>query len=200
MQSIAPRKFFTLFLKKQNYLYKNQTMNNKAKTIIKKLVREELNLIESFDILNKSPKQIIKHVGNDTSGFNNSEEAEEEIENLINMDFPYGFKNIPNEVILYRVLLLKDGESVNEENVGEHFISESNLIDIGFLEKIGVLDSWSEDARLWLLTCQTSRDNINIERTIGNRLIYPREYEFTLYNNSKIKIIDKKELRRNDLI
>jgi hypothetical protein len=174
-------------------------MNNKAKTIIKKLVREELNLIESFDILNNTPKQIIKHVGNDTSGFNNSEEAEEEIENLINMDFPYGFKNIPNEVILYRVLLLKDGESVNEENVGEHFISESNLIDIGFLEKIGVLDNWSEDARLWLLTCQTSRDNINIERTIGNRLIYPREYEFTLYNNSKIKIIDKKELKRNDL-
>jgi 3-methyladenine DNA glycosylase Tag len=110
-------------------------MNKKLKTIIQKIIREELNLIESFDILNNTPKQIIKHVGNDTSGFNNSEEAEEEIENLINMDFPYGFKNIPNEVILYRVLLLKDGESVNEENVGEHFISESNLIDIGFLEE-----------------------------------------------------------------
>jgi len=171
-------------------------MNKKLKTVIQKIIREELN----FDILNKSPKQIIQQVGNDTSGFNNSEEAEEEIENLINMNFPYGFKNIPNEVILYRVLLLKDEEIVNEENVGEHFISESNLIDIGFLEKIGVLDNWSEDARLWLLTCQTSRYNINIERTIGNRLIYPREYEFTLYNNSKIKIIDKKELKRNDIM
>ena len=174
-------------------------MNNKTKTIIKKLIREELNLIESFDILNKSPKQIIQQVGNDTSGFNNIEEAEEEIDILINLDFPYGFKNIPNNVILYRVLLLKDGESINEENVGEHFISQPNLIDMGFLEKIGVLDNWSEDTRLWLLTCQTTKDNINIERTIGNRLLYPRENEFTLHNDSKIKIIDKKELKRNDI-
>jgi hypothetical protein len=48
-------------------------MNNKTKTIIKKLVREELNLIESFDILNNTPKQIIQQVGNDTSGFNSIE-------------------------------------------------------------------------------------------------------------------------------
>lgn len=174
-------------------------MNNKIKTIIKKLVREKLNLIENFDILNNTPKQIIQQVGNDISGFNSREEAKEEIYILINTDFPYGFKNIPNNVILYRVLLLKDGESIDEENVGEHFISQPNLIDIGFLEKIGVLDNWSEDASLWMLTCQTTKDNINMERTIGNRLVYPRENEFTLHNDSKIKIIDKKELKRKDL-
>jgi hypothetical protein len=164
-----------------------------------KLIREELSPIDKFFILKQSPEDIIKYVGNDTSGFNNREDAIEELEHLINTDFPSGFKNIPNIVVLYRVLLLEDGDSINEDIVGEHFISEPNLIDIGFLEKIGVWDNWSEDAKLWLLTCETEKNNIDIVRTIGNRLLYPRENEFTLYNDRKIKIINKKQIKKNTI-
>lgn len=172
-------------------------MTTKQENFIRKLIREELDLISKFDILNQPPEDIIKHVGNDTSGFNNREDAIEELEYLINADFPTGFKNIPNVVVLYRVLLLEDGDSINEDVVGEHFISEPNLIDVGFLEKIGVWENWSEDAKLWLLTCEVEKNNIDIERTIGNRLLYPRESEFTLYNDKKIKIISKKQIQKN---
>ena len=73
------------------------------------------------------------------------------------------------------------------------------MIDIGFLEKIGVWENWSDDAKLYLLTVKTNIENIDFGRTIGNRLLYPREFEFTLINNSKIKIINKKILKRKDI-
>lgn len=159
----------------------------------------EENTVNKNNILSNPPEEIIKYVGNDTSGFNSREDAIEELEYLLNTDFPNGLKNIPNEVILYRVVLIEDGEIINEEEVGEHFISSPEFIDIGFLEKIGVMDSWSEDSRLWLLKCTTNKENVDIERTIGNRLLYPRENEFTIFNNRKIKVIDKKEIKKSKL-
>lgn len=175
-------------------------MITKLKDFICKLIKEKFNLINKFDILNQSPEDIIKYVGNDTSGFNYREDAIKELKYLINTDFPSGFKNIPDVVILYRVLLLKDGDSINEDVIGEHFISDPRLIDIYFLRSIGVWHDWSENAELWLLTCETEKNNIDIERTIGNRLLYPRENEFTLYNDKKIKIINKKRINKNSII
>jgi len=152
---------------------------------------------DSFEILDKSPGEIIKYVGDDTSGFNSREDAIEEVEYLLEADFPNGFRNFPDKVILYRLLLLDNGESINEDELGEHFTSESNL-DIGFLEKIGIWENWSDDTKLWLLTCETEKRNIDIVRTIGNRLLFPRENEFTLLNSSKINIINKRQVDKKE--
>ena len=48
----------------------------------------------------------------------------------------------------------------------------------------------------WL---ETNGDNIDLERTLGNRLLFPRENEFTLKNEKKIKIIDKKEIFKQNI-
>jgi hypothetical protein len=173
-------------------------MITKQEDFIRKLIREELNSTKTH-ILSKTPEEIIKYVGNDVSGFNNRQDAIDEIDYLLNAEFPSGFKNIPNRVLLYRVLLLEDNESINEYDVGEHFIAEPNLIDIGFLEKIGVWDSWSDESKLWLLTCEVDKKNIDFERTIGNRLLYPRENEFTLFDKSKIKMVNKKILKKENI-
>lgn len=148
------------------------------------------------DLLNKSPEEIIKNVGNDTSGFNNREDAIEELEYLLSVDFPDGLKKIPDEVVLYRVILIENGEKINEKEIGEHFVSSPQFIDVGFLENIGVMDNWSDESKLWLLKCVTSKENVDIARTIGNRLLYPRENEFTVFDAGKIKIINKEELKK----
>ena len=162
-------------------------------------ISEYLKHYEKYELLNKSADDIINHVGGDISGFNSKEDAIEEIEYLISADFPDGLNNIPDKVILYRVVLIEDGESINEEKVGEHFISYPN-IDRGFLEKIGLWDNWDKDNdKLWLLECETNVDNIDLGRTLGNRLLYPRENEFTLKNEKKIKIINKKEIFKKNI-
>lgn len=157
------------------------------------------NTLKEHNILDYSPEEIIKYVGNDTSGFNSRQDAIEELEYLLSADFPDGLKNIPNEVILYRVVLIKSGEIVNEDEVGEHFVADPQFIDRSFLEKIGVMDNWGDESTLWLLKCLTSKDNIDIERTIGNRLLYPRENEFTVFNGKKIKVTGKKEVKKSKL-
>jgi hypothetical protein len=55
---------------------------------------------ENTDILSKSPEEIIKYVGGDVAGFNSYDDAVEEIEYVINADFPYGLKNIPDKIML----------------------------------------------------------------------------------------------------
>jgi hypothetical protein len=161
---------------------------------------KHLILFENFnqDLLSKSPSDVFDYY-NDYSGFNSKEDAIEELEYLLEADFPYGFKNIPQNIILYRVLLLDNNIPVNEEEVGHHFISLRENIDIGFLEKIGVWDEWSEDSVLWLLECETTKDNLDIEVTIGNRLLYPRENEFTLKNPNKVKITNKSILEKSQI-
>jgi hypothetical protein len=175
---------------------------NAAPKKLKKLwssTRDNHASLNEHDILDNSPEDIIKYVGNDTSGFNNKEDAIEELNYLLSADFPSGFKNIPNTVILYRVVLIENGEIINEDKIGEHFVADPNSIDANFLEKIGVMDRWGDESVLWILKCLTSKDNIDIERTIGNRLLYPRENEFTVLNDKTIKVIDKKKINKKNL-
>lgn len=153
---------------------------------------------ENTDILSKSPEEIIKYVGGDVAGFNSYDDAVEEIEYVINADFPYGLKNIPDKIILYRFLLLEDEEKINEEEIGEHFTAEQ-FIDRGFLEKIGVWDNWSDEAKLWLLTCETDKEYIDLDKTLANRLSYPRENEITLFDNANIKILKRTNIKKTDV-
>ena len=95
---------------------------------------------------------------------------------------------------------MEDGKSINEDQVGEHFISDPRHIDRSFLEKIDIWDNWDADnSKLWLLQCETDGDNIDIERTIGNRIQYPRENEFTLKNDKNIRLLKKKILNKEQL-
>ena len=165
---------------------------------LKYLIKEVLDNVNTH-ILSKTPEEIIKYLGNNFYGFNTKQDAIEELEYLINTKFPSGFKDIPNHILLYRLLLVKDNESINEKEIGEHFIAEPNLIDVGFLEKIGVWDYWTQDSKLWLLTCKVNKDNIDFDSTIGHRLIYPRENEFTLLSSTKVTIVNKEVLKKKNI-
>ena len=153
------------------------------------------DVMKTFENFNKDFSKF-----NDWSGFNSREDGLEELEYLFTTDFPDGFNNIPEKVILYRLLLIENGEEINEEKLGEHYIALENQIDVGFLEKIGIWDEWDIDLqKLYLLTCETTKDNIDFDGTIGNRLVYPRENEFTLLNDTNIKILNKKEITKDSI-
>lgn len=161
---------------------------------------KHLHLFESYEYFEKF-KRMIDRGTTDYSGFNTKEDAIEELDYLFNTDFPYGFKNIPEIVTLYRVLLInKETNIIKEENVGDHYISVNNEIGRGFLEKIGIWDDWDEDEeKLILLECKTTKNNIDIDASVGNRLAFPRENEFTVIDGSKVKIIGKKEIKKEEI-
>ena len=137
---------------------------------------------------------------NDWSGFNSKEDAIEELNHLLTTDFPYGLLNIPDKVTLYRVLAIENNNKINEEEIGEHFVSQPEICyERSFLEKIGVWDILNENTKLYILTCITDKINIDIDKTIGNRLLYPREEEFTIKNPRKIKMINKKIIQKSNI-
>lgn len=100
--------------------------------------------------------------------------------------------------MLYRFLLLENEEKINEEEIGEHFTAEQ-FIDRNFLEKIGVWDNWSDEAKLWLLTCETDKEYIDLDKTLANRLSYPRKNEITLFDNANIKILKRTNIKKQML-
>ena len=163
---------------------------------------------KSVNLLDKSAEEIVDIIGS-WEGFNSKEDAIEEINYSLNGNFPHGLNNIPETVTLYRVLLIYDDYDINEDLVGECFVSDKDNIDRSFLDNIGILSNWSDgscswddlsaDAKLWLLTCETKSYNIDFKATLLNRLTYPRENEFTLKPNSNVKILNKEVLNINQI-
>jgi hypothetical protein len=137
---------------------------------------------------------------NDWSGFNTKEDAIDELNYLLSTDFPYGLSNIPDKVTLYRVLIIENNQKINEDEIGEHFVAQPEICYTrSFLEKIDVYDLLNNNTKLYILTCLTSKDNISIDKTIGNRLLYPREEEITVINPKKIKLINKEIIHHNQI-
>jgi hypothetical protein len=128
-------------------------------------------------------------------GFNNYEDALEELEYLLSEPFPDGLIDMPEKVILFRLLEIEEGEEVNIENLGVHFVAYEELhYDEGFINMIGL--SKNSDNNFYIVTIETPSSNIDMKNTIAARLDYPREFEFTLKDDTmvevkNIKMIDK---------
>lgn len=163
-------------------------------------LQEQTNRIKSImGVSENTSAHQIMDIYNDWSGFNSREEAIEELDYLLNTDFPHGLNNIPENVTLYRVLALDNNETINEDEIGEHFVAEPQICYTrSFLEKIGIWD-YIDNVNLFILTCKTNKDNINMNTTIGNRLLYPRENEFTIDNPKNVKLISRKQIKLADI-
>ena len=163
-------------------------------------LKDILNETIGLDILKKTPEEILG-MFDYYEGFNSEEDALEYIEWAINTPFPDGFKNIPSEMTLYRVLLIQDGKKINENELGQHYIANPKVISDEWLEDIGIFDEIDYDdpnSELWLLTCKVPSSNFDIESTLSNRLQYPQEEEFTLKSTTGIRVVDKKKLNLQD--
>lgn len=164
-------------------LYSSTDMSNLidgALLVYKSLYQNKVIIKNYQDLFKYMPKQLVNEYGYE--GFNSEEDAEEYLKNIINTDFPYGYKNIPKKLKVYRVIYSDSIDTINKKELGQHYIPNRKLIDSSFLESIGGDNFDEEETPPYLVELLLDRNDINFEYTFSNNLRYPSEWEITTKN------------------
>jgi hypothetical protein len=109
-------------------------------------------------------------------------------------DFPYGIKNIPETVTLYRLLNVDNEESINKDKLGLHYVGDKDMFDdYDFVESF--MHRYGEKTKKWFVVkIETEKENIDLGQTLGNRAEYPNEFEISLKDDNNLKIIEIEEI------
>jgi hypothetical protein len=112
------------------------------------------------------------------------------LNDFCNTDFPYGIQDIPNTVILYRLLNVDSIDDINKEDLGKSFVGDKDMYDdYDFVESF--LHRYGEETKKWfIVTIEMSSENIDMSSTLGNRAEYPDEYEIAIIDDRGLKIVD----------
>ena len=118
---------------------------------------------------------------------------------IINKPFPVGLRDIPDNPILFRVLLLQIPDSVDDiddyvntisgNNLGQHYIADDD-VDDDWLRDIGVYDRKESDDEVIMFKVKANKEDIDIQQTIRYRRSDPNEKEIQLKRNSSVEILD----------
>lgn len=122
----------------------------------------------------------------------NKEDLDKSINNIndfFNLSFPYGIKNLPKTVTLYRIFgIPNDDYKIDYDNFGYSYISDPTIINDDFLLSIGFNDDEINSYDFITIEINTPSDNIDMKSTIKNRIQRPDEQEFTIKNSKNIEI------------
>lgn len=151
---------------------------------------EDYNQI-ALDYANKYYKDEVDSKG----PYGNYFDILDRLNDFCNEDFPNGLNNIPYNIELYRFLNVESESDINKESIGKHFVADKDLFeDYDFVESfLYRYISRDELKKCFIVTIETTSDNLDIDQILGNRAEYPSEFEFTLKNDKNIKIIDISE-------
>lgn len=116
------------------------------------------------------------------------------LDDFCKTEFPYGIKDIPDTVTLYRLLNVENEESINKDNLGLHYVGDKDMFeDHDFVESF--MHRYGEETKKWFIVeVETKKENIDLEQTLGNRAEYPSEFEFTIKDDANLKITDIEEV------
>lgn len=103
------------------------------------------------------------------------EDAEYELNSIIEF-----YKNLPDELILYRVLFSDSQESIDLQYPGSHYCMDKNhLIESHYIS----LRSSSYGEKAYMVTVKAQKQLVDYYESINNNILYPNEKEITLKNN-----------------
>ncbi len=99
--------------------------------------------------------------------------------------------NLPETIILYRLLYIGDDNVINRDELGDHYTQEKKDLLHNHYSKGSIYGGhWGRPV---LLTVEVNKEQINLFDTIHNNILYPHEQEITLKNKGrgvKIKKIE----------
>ena len=117
-------------------------------------------------------------------------EAENEVEYYLKWA-----KNIPKTQKGYRILVVNDKKDINLDEIGSHFSKNRSelLSNHSFCTGCG--------EKYYLITAEIPKNEVDIEETIKNNILYPNEMEITVKNKGKnVKIVKIEEINtENDV-
>lgn len=141
-----------------------------------------------------------------TSGdyrMNNSEIPKEvtdcvvnDFKNYLNNPYPKNLGNVPENPIMYRLVRLKNIESLNKANLGiSWFANPTQYQESGFFEMLDYLKTRrTEQGDVYILKGQTHISNIDIPSTLWHRTTQWWENEMVVKDDTKIKLLEIKKL------
>ena len=98
-------------------------------------------------------------------------------------------KNLPKTQKGYRILVVNDKKDINLDEIGSHFSSNRSelLSNHSFCTGCG--------EKYYLITAEIPKNEVDIEETIKNNILYPNEMEITVKNKGKnVKILRIQEI------
>jgi hypothetical protein len=98
-------------------------------------------------------------------------------------------KNLPKTQKGYRILVVNDKKDINLEEIGSHF--SKNRVEL--LSNHSFCTGCGE--KYYLITAEIPKNEVDIEETIKNNILYPNEMEITVKNKGKnVKILKIQEI------
>ena len=117
-------------------------------------------------------------------------DADNFLKTLVNENFPFGFKDIPDEIILLKIIYLKNENDLDSTRINPfYFANEDDVENIK-----GIFDGADYEGERFMLKVKTKKENIDVEETLRNNLIYQFEYSTTLKPNSNVEIISLEKI------
>jgi hypothetical protein len=114
--------------------------------------------------------------------------SQKEVENEVEYYLKWA-KNIPKTQKGYRILVVNDKKDINLDEIGSHFSKNRSelLSNHSFCTGCG--------EKYYLITAEIPKNEVDIEETIKNNILYPNEMEITVKNKGKnVKILKIQEI------
>lgn len=118
-------------------------------------------------------------------------DGEKFIMGLIKSPFPFGYSEIPDEIELMKIVYLKSEKDMDKEKLSVHYFANPE----DFENIRSQLNGADHEGEPYLITVKTNKQNIDVEKTLRNNLLYQFEYETTLKPKSDVKMIKIEKLK-----
>jgi hypothetical protein len=104
-------------------------------------------------------------------------------------------KNLPKTIIGYRILVVNDEKSINLDEIGTHFSENKVELLSNHLFCTGCGEKY------YLITAKIPKNEVDLQETLQNNILYPNEHEISVKNKGKnVKIVKIEEINtENDV-
>lgn len=163
--------------KKENIDVDNDNYSSyKGIATYQKRKEDFINSIKTFDDLTDDKiRECLSYFGYE--GFNTEEEAFDDLKEKV-----WFYQKMPNPVLLYRVVGLKNKKVIDTKELGQHYTPHKWNIDGDTLMSIGY-ENWESDVKPYIMEVLVPLSEIDILQTIIQNLSFPNEHEINLKNS-----------------
>lgn len=188
-----------IILKYQDFLNENYTFNINKYTNFSNLTPSDLKDIAEWGLTSEFSESGVYDYCDECQECKDCPECKEcvineivgSFNNILNKDFPEGFKNIPNPIPIYRMVKLNTPSELNKTNFGFSWFTNPDRIDNPyFIQKLEHL----RGNKTYLIVGETDISNVDIPRTLWLRDVDYMENEIKIKDDTKVNFIELKKL------
>lgn len=163
-----------------NFIYP-EIYNKFYKPLESDYINESENRTNKYKLNKKEIEYLISLY--EDNGIFDRDYALEELQSLVSY-----LNGLNNSLKLYRIICADSEEDIDDVNIGSHYtLNRRNLVKNHYDR--GSIQSHCYGDRVFLLTVESTKSNIDVMETLSNNILFPNEEEITLKNKGKGGVI-----------